>query len=397
MSSNIIEEELAKSTIFKDESKLFPEYVPPTLPCRENQLRKLASIFKILVKYPGKAAPKALVLGKTGTGKTVTTKFFGSMLCEAAQKRGVKLHYVHINCRKYRTPFTVLRKITSMLIDVPERGFSDEELLAKLQDALCGREDVLLVALDEADYFIRSGGGELIYKLTRLMDEVTYGRQALSLILIAKDDTPLLLLDDSVRGGFQRNLIYMPPYTSEELKTILRNRVEEAFHENVVSDEIIEMIAQASSKWGDARYAIELLYLAGKNAECEGACMVLPEHVRKAIATTHPEVRAEELAFLDKHQMLLLLAIARELNRTEKVYLTTGEAEQAYTCICEEYGETPRKHTQLWKYLRELHNMGLITIRISGKNQRGKTSLISIDNAPTTVMIKVLENELKKT
>ena len=55
---------------------------------------------------------------------------------------------------------------------------------------------------------------------------------------------------------------------------ILRYRAWEAFHKGVVSDEILEFIAQLSSDRRDARYAIDLLWRSGKFAELDGSDIV---------------------------------------------------------------------------------------------------------------------------
>ncbi|RLI34812.1 cell division control protein Cdc6, partial [Candidatus Bathyarchaeota archaeon] len=55
---NLVERELSAFTVFKDEYKLSPEYVPPKLPHREEELRHLAHFFRVLVDSPGQMAPK---------------------------------------------------------------------------------------------------------------------------------------------------------------------------------------------------------------------------------------------------------------------------------------------------------------------------------------------------
>lgn len=49
---NILDEELKKQTIFKDESKLSMDYVPVFLPHRNEELRLLAHFFKIVIERP---------------------------------------------------------------------------------------------------------------------------------------------------------------------------------------------------------------------------------------------------------------------------------------------------------------------------------------------------------
>jgi Cdc6-like AAA superfamily ATPase len=69
-----------------------------------------------------------------------------------------------------------------------------------------------------------------------------------------------------------------------------------------------------------------------------------------------------------------------------------GDAEEAYALVCEEYGETQRGHTQLWKYVQGLSAAGIIETLVSGVGQRGKTTLIGLSRVPASD----LEQELVK-
>lgn len=55
-----------------------------------------------------------------------------------------------------------------------------------------------------------------------------------------------------------------------------------------------------------------------------------------------------------------------------------GEVEKEYKVVCEEFNEKPRAHTQTWKYLKNLSQVGLVSTKVSGKGQRGKTTLIGL-------------------
>ena len=59
--------------------------------------------------------------------------------------------------------------------------------------------------------------------------------------------------------------------------------------------------------------------------------------------------------------------------------MTTGDAEGLYAVVCEEYEETRRSHTTLWKYLKELENRQLINTKISTVTDgRGRTTHLSM-------------------
>lgn len=391
MSKDVFEEELERPSIFKNESKLSIDYVPPSLPHREKELRMLVRTFKILLEKPGSKSCKILISGSVGTGKTALAKLFGKLISNEAQQRGINLHYIHINCRRDKTEFLVLKRIVHYFNpSFPTRGFSPEELLFALQKTLDNREAFLLITLDELDFYIKKSGPELLYDLTRLYEEKLNAMQRISLIGIAKDISWMGLIDSSTLSTLQQNVLYLARYTASQLRDILEMRVKEAFYEGCVSEEAIDLIADIAAEWGDARYSLELLWRAGKYAEAEGEFRVLPEHVRQANAEIHPVIRKEILLDLPQHHRLLLLALARKLKKNEKAYATMGEIEELYHVICEEYGENPRGHTQIWNYIHDLESCGIINIKPSGPGIRGKTTLISLPDVPTTLLEKEL-------
>lgn len=391
MSRDVFEEELKKPSIFKDESKLSIDYVPPSLPHREKELRVLVRNFKILLEKPGSKICKILISGSVGTGKTALAKLFGKLICSEAQKRGINLHYIHINCRRDKTEFLILKRVLHYFNpNFPTRGFSPEELLFTLQKTLDSREAFLLIALDELDFYVKRSGPELLYDLTRLYEEKLNAVQRISLIGIAKDTSWIALLDSSTLSTLQQNILFLARYNASQLKDILEMRVKEAFYEGTVSEEAISLIADIAAEWGDARYSLELLWRAGKYAEAEGEFRILPEHVRLAKAETHPVARREVLLDLPQHHRFLLLALARKLRKNEKAYVTMGEIEELYHIVCEEYGEKPRRHTQIWNYIHDLESCGIINIKLSGSGVRGKTTLISLPDVPASILEKEL-------
>lgn len=391
--SKIIEEELFKKTIFKDESKLSPDYVPRNLVHREFEIKQLLNYLRCMIDVPGKMSQKVLMIGPVGSGKTATSKLFGSSFSEAARKRGVNLRYIHINCHKDRTQFLILTKIAKNLIDgFPDRGLSTQELLNIIYEKLNDENEYILLTLDEVDYFIRIGGETSIYDLLRVSDEYLNKPQRISFILIARDASFIPLLDHATQSVLMRNIIRFKPYTAEQLRDILMERVREAFYENVVSNEVICNIAEVSAKTGDARYALELLWRAAKIAEIEGKRTVSLENVRMAISMIHPNVREEEMNALSKHEKLLLLSIVKCLKKNEQQYVSIGEVEKMYKIICEEYDVEPRAHTKIWEYIQNLRNIGLIYTKITNLEPKGRTTKISLPEIP----IEILEKELLK-
>ncbi len=392
----MLEGRFQRASLFKDESKLSVFYVPESLPHRENELRQLLNTFKPIIDSPGIINRIVLITGPVGTGKTAVAKKAGMLLCDAAKRRGVNLNYVHINCRREKTNFLILLQLARSIIpSIPNRGYSPAELLNIIVESIKDKDASIILVLDEIDYVINTSGEELIYDLTRVNDEKLNGKQPLSIILISKNDNFQAMLDESILSLIPPLNIKFHPYTALQLESILEARVKEAFYPSTISPGVISLIADIASEWGDARYALELLWRAGKYAEEEGVFKIFPEHVRKARADTCPEISKEFILSLDRNDKLILLAITRSLTRSGAAYAPIGLIERVYRLICEEYSERPRSHTQIWERVRVLSRIGLITTRITGKGARGKSTIIGLEEIPAEVLEKELTGWLK--
>jgi cell division control protein 6 len=382
-------------SVFKDETKLDINYVPPRLPHRNAQLELLNQFFRFAVESPGKMTQRVLIAGRIGTGKTVLSQHFGLNIAREAQRRNVNLHYVHVNCRECRGSFFMIlqRVIFRFYPNFPKRGYSAEELLQALMQILDEKNAYVILALDELEALIRSEGSDPIYSLTRIQEEYPKTAQRLSLIGILREIKELDMLDPSTRSTLQRNIIYLKEYSKPQLQDILDDRVKWAFREDTVPPQTLDLIAEAAAlEGGDARYAIELLWRAGKFADTERSKEVLPEHVRRAASSVYPVIRKDAIAELGLHEKLFLLGIARRFKLTDAAYISMGEAEEAYAVVCEEYGEKRRRHTQVWKYAKELSSLDIIETQPSSQGYRGKTTLISLPRIPASE----LERELTR-
>ncbi|MHA2192824.1 MAG: ORC1-type DNA replication protein [Candidatus Thorarchaeota archaeon] len=388
MTHDYVEDELSRQSVFKAEQLLSIDYVPETLPHREPELRALAQSFKTLISSPGHTSQKFIIEGPVGTGKTAVTKRFADQMVKAATRRGIRLHKLHINCRVSKSTYLVyLRMLREFKPRFPRRGHSPEEILQMVVEVLDEEDRYLLLILDELDYFIRQRGADILYDLTRLMDDRLNALQRLSVIGVGRK-IPLdeSILDQSTLSTLQRNILRFDQYASSALYDILKGRIDAAFELDAVMDETLQLICDIASERGDARYAIELLWRAGKQADSTNSRKVIPDYARKAKADTHPELRKEVFAALPRQNMLLLLAAARQLKVNRGAYITMGELEEMYRPICEEYNEEPRAHTQIWEWVQDLNAHGLLDTKRSGAGQRGQTTLIGLSDVPAEML-----------
>jgi cell division control protein 6 len=388
-----------ENTVFVDERILDLNYIPDTLLHRDEELRMLNALFDFMIQNPYDISQRAIIIGDVGTGKTALAQRFGLNLMKQANSRRLNVRYIHVNCRELRgSLFMILRRIVqSLRPQFPERGYAASELLETLIQILDEENIQLLLGLDEIDSLIEKEGSEALYYLTRVQERRPEEERRLSLLVISRDVEIFRRLDRSTLSSLQRNVIRMSSYSQGELSDIVRSRAERAFKENAISLEIIEFISElASMERGDARYAIDLLWRSGKYADVSYSNNIQLEHVRKAAATLFPVLRESTVKQLSLHEQLVLLGIGRFFLRNEVAKATTGEIETSYHIVCEEYGEKPRGHTQLWKYMNNLKNLDAIDIKLSSTS-RGRTHLISLSKIPAEELerevIRIIDQE----
>jgi len=374
--------------IISDIGKLDFDYVPEKLVHRDGPMQKLFSVLKSSVEES--MNQRLAITGSVGTGKSSLSKRFCLDFQEWAGKKGQRVEYAIVNCRTRSTPPSVLLKVLDRFQpNFPDRGFSTAEMLEILRKHLTKDSVHLIVVLDEVNVLVKKSGPDLLYSLSRFDDErVTGSKHSLSLIMVSQQPVNEFLDPATLSTLKRTNLLQLDKYTENELAGIVRQRVELAFHPGTVDDDIIAFIASISSEFGDARFAIEILENSGRMANDDGSDCIGPEHVRAAKAMTYSVVTESKLASLGEQNRLALLGIARMMGK--RSFATTGEAEKAYTIVCEEFNQKPRGHTQFWEYLQSLGNLGLIGLSMSGKGMVGKTSIITLPDIPA----KALEEKL---
>jgi archaeal cell division control protein 6 len=395
---SLVEEELGGPTVFKDLARLDFDYVPDELPNREDAIRFLSRTYRGLTQ--GGTREHALLWGPVGTGKTVVAKRFARDLATVLARQGKRLEAVHVNCRKRKSAgLATLGIVQHFEPHYPERGFSVGEMLRDLRKQLERRECHLLVILDEVDALLRADGSNLVYDLTRFNDEIGSHWVGVSLILISQQQV-LDQLDDAALSTFKRGNVHrLEPYGVDEMRAIVGQRVELAFRPGTVEEDSIDLVADIAGEApggarggpGDARLGIELLWKSGVLADDDQTNQVTPEHVRAAKAETYSVVTETKLRNLNLHPLLVLKALARRLSRDGGAYAITGRLEETYKIVCEEHNETPRGHTQFWKYLKQLEDAGFMQAKISGKGHAGTTQLLSLPDVPAKVLLEKVE------
>lgn len=277
----LLERITSSSHIFKDREVLRADYIPGNLPHRWEHIKRLGEIVSTGLRMHRPS--NVFIYGKTGTGKTAVVKHVFKRFSSEAERLGIPLRFVYVNCRIAGTEYRVLAELCESLnVQVPFTGLSKGEVFNRFRRALSSSQNLLIVCLDEVDVLVKSAGDALLYELTRINESLEYSR--LSLIGVSNDLTFKEMLDPRVLSSLSEEEIVFHPYTAVELVDILSERARLAFREGVMPQSTINLCAAlAAAEHGDARRALDLLRVAAEIAERNLAERVEEQHVRTAL------------------------------------------------------------------------------------------------------------------
>ncbi len=371
------------SKIFTNRSSLRPDYVPDELPHRENQIKMLGSILAQALR--GSRPSNVFIYGLTGTGKTAVTKYVLKRIEEKSLGFKTNFTYAYINCRQSDTPYRVLADLNESIgVRVPFTGLSRAEVYRRFLRNLDARKCVMIIVLDEIDFLVKRHGDDILYKLSRVNEDLLYSQA--SLIGITNDLKLTETLDPRIKSSLGEEELVFPPYNAVQLEDILRRRAKRAFRRGVLEPGVIPLCAALAAKeHGDARRALDLLRVAGEIAEREGAENVTEEHVKKARAEIERDRVVEVLRTMPLHAKLVLLSMVY-LDNKGKTRTTTGELYASYVHICRELGVESLTQRRISDLVNELDMLGLLAARLVSRGRYGRTKIIELSVSKKTIL-----------
>ncbi len=277
------------SKIFKEggENKFTPSYVPKKIPHREQQLDELIKIVKDGIDIDAYAIP--ILYGETGTGKTTTVIH---LLVRIKEIYGERVEVKRINATTLSRTYMAVTALAKEIISVPSRGLSIEEILNRLYDRLDIQDVFYVFAIDDADELIRREKGRILELLTRI--EENYDRRLMLPIIVVRNIKYIDALPGHITSKLGGPRIEFPNYDKNQLKDILRERVEEGLQEGAITQNAVECATFNVDKLfhGNARELLNNILKAGKIAEDEDAPKIYAEHVRNAIYKSYTSTLA---------------------------------------------------------------------------------------------------------
>ncbi|MHA2358115.1 MAG: Cdc6/Cdc18 family protein [Candidatus Heimdallarchaeaceae archaeon] len=388
-----VENAMFGKSIFKNESTLYPEYVPPELPTREEEIARLARNFRSLLGKEGSFSVNVAIVGHAGVGKTNLCKYTMKRFEEAANSRNINVKFLYYNCHSFRSKTAILRNILSEHFRIQSRGFSDEEILDMLVKRLT-REDIrLIIALDEANML----NSEDILSIFHAGEFFGSEQSMISSIVISRPIEWRSLLNVPLSGHIHDQMD-ISGYNRNQLLQILEYRAKMALYPTAYSDDIINLIADICSSSQNARHGLEILYRAGKLADLKHETSISADYIRAAKADVYPELRRDVLEDLRIQELLAALGVARKLAVKGVTSTTIEESFDSYVVTCEEYNIETRKKSTFRAAIETLHKVGILGKSVGPieAGKRGRRTKITTFDIPATVLVERIENILSK-
>lgn len=359
-------------TLFKDPEVFEIDYVPEQFHHREIQMRELA--FQIRPGMRGGRPLNSVCKGLPGTGKTTSIRKLFLEIEETTKK----LVPVYINCQIDNTKFAVFSQIFRRLSGhlPPASGTSFKTVYDAVARLLLKEEMVLLVALDDANYlFYENEINRVLYTLLRSHEAYPGTRIGVLLILSDLDLDLSTQLDSRVGSVFRPSEVYFPPYASEEIQEILRERVLQGFYQGCLPQEMFDLVVAQTQKSGDLRVGIDLLKRAAINAEKNARRTIERDDICGAYQVSRNLHLQSSVRALRDDERALLLAIADRASSEEE--MNAGEVYRAVSS-----GMTI-SYTRFYEVLKKLDAMRLVNLHY--REGRGRTRIISLRYAPQKV------------
>jgi len=367
---------LTRVNIFANREVLRHDYVPETLPHREDQVRFLGEMVAPVLK--GERCSNIFVYGKTGTGKTAVMKYVLNKLGQRAAEFGSPVKVCYVNCRMAGTEYRVFSNLCDAVnVRVPFTGLALGEVFDRFKRGLDAQKHVFITVLDEVDALVKLRGDVLLYELTRINE--TLERSRATLVGISNDLRFKEFLDPRVLSSLSEEEIVFKPYNAAELQDILFDRAKTAFLENVVSEGAIGLCAAlAAAEHGDARRALDLLRVAGELTEREGSSKLTENHIRQAEKRIEHDRITEALRNLPFHSKLVLCSVYLLDKSQVRQVSVTGNIYEVYRELCEQSGMAPLTQRRVSGLINELDVIGVLNTQVVNMGRYGRTKKIRL-------------------
>lgn len=351
---------------------------------RDREIRELSSHFAPILRddHPVHLS----LLGKTGTGKTVTMLYFLNMLQALCGKKNIIMKHIHLDLSTPKPCFRALNDL-ACLLDASKRykkGISLDELMSKIEEKLRHQRGYFILFVDEIDH-VRRDLDSLLKFLVKRLPQTT----PLKIVIVFTSNKLNWQenIDPRVKSFLKVNEILFDPYNAVDLRKILLIRIKKALNRKMLRKGVLEKIAAISSRThGDARKAVELLSKSAQIGEREGTAVTMD-----VVDVALEEIERDKYVAMIKSapkqlQAALYAIIALAVN--SKKPLQIGDCYQAYSSFCAKVKLRSLTQRAFSDLVSELDIYGFIQVRILSQGRYGRRREITV-NLPVEISEKL--------
>jgi cell division control protein 6 len=317
------------------------------------------------------------LLGKTGTGKTVTMLYFLNMLHSLCRRRKIPVKHVHLDLSTPKPCFRALNDLACFL-DAARRykkGISLDELMSRIEQKIKDYEGYFILFVDEVDHVRRDLDSFLKFLVKRLPQTVS---SKLVLVFTSNKLNWQENIDPRIKSFLKINELFFEPYNAVDLRKILSLRVKKALNRKMIHEGVIDKIAAVSSRnHGDARKAVELLSKSAQIAENEGTPITM-DLVDRAMEEIERDKYVAMIKSSPKHLQATLYSIISLASSSTKT-LHTGDAYGAYRSFCSRISLRALTQRAFSDLVSELDMYGFIQARVLSHGRYGRTKEIAVN------------------
>ncbi len=359
-----------------DLGHLSGSFVPDSFPHRETEIDHMVRILSSIMRN---SRPSNIVIyGKTGTGKTSTTRYVTRMLTEIA---GDKVRICFVNCQVHDSPYSILTTLVNELSDTPEEdipamGWPLDRIYTELITRINSKGGYYVLVLDEMDRLVKKNGGDSLYVLLKIIDDSTESRT--SLVGITNDANIMDGLEPRIKSRMNQENIMFTPYNASDLRDIISFRLKGIVKDNVIRESAINLCAAiGAQEHGDARKALDLMRIAIEIAMREDRKQISDSEIYEARDKFEMDVVREAIKTLPLQSKIVLLSSVVTQEVSTKLMIT-GEIYENYRHICSELGFMSLTSRRVSDILSELEEFGLLATTTKSMGRYGRTRFIKV-------------------
>lgn len=252
-------------SLFINQLALSYEFVPKLVPYREAQQKRIAACIAPL--FHDRTGRNIAVHGIPGVGKTVATLHVKNELEEKTDK----ILPIYINCWQKNTSY----KVVLGLCQAIDYNFTHNKKTDELFDIVANRLNkfATVFIFDEID---KADDLDFLYLILQKVHNK-------AIILLTNYKDVIAEMDMRIRSRLLPEVMEFLPYSAEEIRGILRQRIDLAFVPKVWQTAAFEKVVEKTAQLKDIRSGLYLLKESGLLAEEKSQKIITLDQVNEAI------------------------------------------------------------------------------------------------------------------